>query len=44
MAGAAMGWFIGDYTYAKRHNPELDQKRTWLQKALGHVELSSANY
>src|SRR5678815_55670 len=23
--GAAMGWFIGDYVYAKRHNQELDR-------------------
>jgi hypothetical protein len=25
VAGGAMGWFAGDYVYAKRHNPELDQ-------------------
>ena len=24
MAGGALGWFIGDYVYGKRHNPELD--------------------
>jgi hypothetical protein len=28
-----MGWFVGDYVYAKRHNPELEGKPTakdWL--------------
>jgi membrane-associated phospholipid phosphatase len=35
MAGAAMGWFIGDYVYGKRHNSELDHKnvaRTVLER------------
>ncbi|HLG96290.1 MAG TPA: phosphatase PAP2 family protein [Bryobacteraceae bacterium] len=39
MAGGAMGWFIGDYVYGKRHNPRLDDKRTMLQKVLAHVEI-----
>ena len=41
MAGAALGWFIGDYTYAKRHNPEVDgEHRSWLQRAVGHVQIN----
>jgi membrane-associated phospholipid phosphatase len=39
VAGGAMGWFIGDYTYAKRHNKELDQKLNPIQKALMHAHL-----
>ena len=23
VAGGVIGWFVGDYVYAKRHNPEL---------------------
>ena len=38
MAGGAMGWFIGDYVYGKRHNPELDEKRSMLKTVLAHVE------
>jgi membrane-associated phospholipid phosphatase len=37
MAGGAMGWFIGDYVYGKRHNPELDDKRSMLKRVLAHV-------
>ncbi len=41
LAGSAMGWFIGDYVYGRRHNPELDQKkRTAAQKILDHVDLA----
>ena len=38
LAGGAMGWFIGDYVYGKRHNPELDEKRSMLKTVLAHVE------
>lgn len=38
MAGGAMGWFIGDYVYAKRHNPELDDQSSMLKKVLAHVQ------
>jgi len=44
LAGGAMGWFIGDYVYAKRHNPSLDQKRTVTQKILDHVRIGGAAY
>jgi membrane-associated phospholipid phosphatase len=39
VAGSAMGWFIGDYVYGKRHNRELDQKRTIAQKVMDHVHI-----
>ena len=39
MAGGAMGWFMGDYVYGKRHNPELDDNRSMLRRVLAHVEL-----
>jgi hypothetical protein len=36
-----MGWFIGDYVYGKRHNPELDQKRGLAQKILAHIRVGN---
>ena len=39
VAGSAMGWFIGDYVYGKRHNGDLDQKATAAQKLLDHVRI-----
>jgi membrane-associated phospholipid phosphatase len=42
VAGSAMGWFIGDYVYGKRHNRELDRKRGVVQKVLDQVHLGSA--
>jgi len=39
VAGSALGWFIGDYTYGRRHNRNLDQKPTVAQKLLDHVHL-----
>ena len=39
MAGGAMGWFIGDYVYGKRHNPELEDKSSMLKRVLAHVQL-----
>jgi membrane-associated phospholipid phosphatase len=39
VAGSALGWFIGDYVYGKRHNPDLDGKHTAAQKILDHVHL-----
>jgi membrane-associated phospholipid phosphatase len=43
MAGGAMGWFIGDYVYAKRHNPDVD-KQTAIQKFLAHVQIGGRLY
>jgi membrane-associated phospholipid phosphatase len=39
VAGSAMGWFIGDYVYGKRHNRDLDQKPTVAEKILDHVRI-----
>jgi len=39
VVGGAMGWFIGDYVYAKRHNPDLDEKHSTVQKVLAHVRV-----
>ncbi len=38
MAGGAMGWFVGDFVYGKRHNSELD-KPTITRKILDHVQI-----
>ncbi len=42
VAGGAMGWFIGDYVYAKRHNSELDRKPSLAQKVMDHVHFGLA--
>jgi len=42
VAGGAMGWFIGDYVYGKRHNGDLDSKRTVAQRVLDHVHFGLA--
>ena len=39
VAGSALGWFIGDYVYGRRHNRSLDQKPTVAQKILDHVSI-----
>jgi membrane-associated phospholipid phosphatase len=39
VAGGAMGWFVGDYNYAKRHNPDSDEKPGVMQKLLAHVQI-----
>lgn len=44
MSGGAMGWFIGDYVYGKRHNPDLDKKPNVAQSVLSHVRLGGAVY
>ena len=36
-----MGWFIGDYVYGRRHNRDLDQKRTVAQKVLDYVRIGA---
>ena len=42
VAGSAMGWFIGDYVFGKRHNAGLDAKASVSQKILEHVHLGFA--
>jgi membrane-associated phospholipid phosphatase len=44
VAGGALGWFIGDYVYAKRHNPELDEKEGLLRKVFAHVQIGGAEF
>jgi len=42
MAGGAIGWFVGDYVYGKRHNPALDKKPTITQRILDRVRIGGA--
>jgi membrane-associated phospholipid phosphatase len=44
IAGGAMGWFIGDYVYGRRHNPELDAHAGAFKKALTHVQFSGLSW
>lgn len=44
LAGGAMGWFIGDYVYGRRHNAELDHKPTVAQRILDHIEINVAGF
>ena len=37
--GAAMGWFIGDYVYAKRHNRDIDEKVSALDRVKSHLHI-----
>lgn len=39
LAGSAMGWFIGDYLYGKRHNRGLDRRASAAQKILDHIRI-----
>ena len=39
VAGSAVGWFMGDYLYGKRHNRELDGKPSTMRSVLDHVNL-----
>jgi membrane-associated phospholipid phosphatase len=38
LAGAAIGWFTGDYVYGKRHNQDLDRKPGMAKAILSHLE------
>jgi membrane-associated phospholipid phosphatase len=42
LAGSAMGWFIGDFVYGRRHNRELDSKHSATEQLLDHVRLGGA--
>lgn len=42
VAGSAIGWFIGDYVYGRRHNDELDHKPTVAQRILDHVRIGAS--
>jgi membrane-associated phospholipid phosphatase len=40
VAGAGIGWFMGDYLYGKRHNQELES-RSKVGRVLDHVHLGA---
>lgn len=42
IAGAGLGWFMGDYVYGKRHNRELDRKPSAIRSVLNHVEIGGS--
>jgi membrane-associated phospholipid phosphatase len=42
VAGSAMGWFIGDYVYGRRHNRALEAKPSAAQKILNHIRIGAA--
>jgi hypothetical protein len=44
VAGGAMGWFVDDYVYAKRPNPDLEQQQGAMQKALAHLRIGGMEY
>lgn len=42
VVGAAMGWFIGDFVYAKRHNENVDRPPSRISRVLSHVHFGGA--
>jgi membrane-associated phospholipid phosphatase len=42
LAGSAMGWFIGDFVYGRRHNDDVDRKQSSLHKILNHISIGGA--
>ncbi len=42
VAGSAIGWFIGDYIYGRRHNSDLDHKPSVAERLLDHVRIGVA--
>ena len=43
MAGGAIGWFVGDYVYGKRHNPSLDKRPTITERILDRVRIGGGD-
>ncbi len=41
LVGGALGWFIGDFVYGRRHNRELDKNRPVARRILDHVRLNA---
>lgn len=39
LVGGTIGWFVGDYVYAHRHNPEVAENPSLFQKVLAHVSI-----
>src|SRR5207248_7874071 len=44
VAGAGLGWFMGDYIYGKRHNRALDAKESGFNRVLDHVHIGASLY
>jgi membrane-associated phospholipid phosphatase len=44
LAGGAMGWFIGDYIYNKRHNSDLDRRAGLAKRVLAHVRVGGGTF
>ena len=42
VAGAGLGWFMGDYLYGKRHNRSLGARRSALEQVLDHVKIGAS--
>jgi membrane-associated phospholipid phosphatase len=42
VAGAGLGWFMGDYVFGKRHNRTLDRKPSAVRSILDHVQLGAS--
>jgi membrane-associated phospholipid phosphatase len=42
LAGGAMGWFMGDYVYGRRHNRALDRKPSVGRRILDRVHVSAS--
>jgi membrane-associated phospholipid phosphatase len=42
VAGAGLGWFMGDYVYGKRHNRSLDHKPSAVRSVLDHVHFGAS--
>jgi len=42
LPAAAMGWFIGDYVYAKRHNSEVEPKKNITRTILSHLSVGGS--
>lgn len=42
VAGSAIGWFIGDFVYGKRHNRNLDQKPAIGRRILDHIRVGAS--
>ncbi|MCU1235745.1 MAG: phosphoesterase, PA-phosphatase related [Candidatus Solibacter sp.] len=42
LAGGAMGWFMGDFVYGRRHNRALDRKPSVGRRILDHVQIGAS--
>ena len=42
VAGSAIGWFIGDFVYGKRHDRDLEQKPAIARRILSRIRIGAA--